>query len=287
MIRSVNLIWIFVSCSLMAQDFVEQKFSRADTLRGMLSPQRTCYDVKYYHLDIRIDPQKKWLGGSNTIEFQVDSAFHVMQIDLYDNMGVEEILFEDGNPLDFRREFNAIFIIFPKELSAGQRHSITVYYSGEPVVAERPPWQGGFTWESDEKGNPWVAVTCQGDGASLWWPNKDHQSDEPDSMLISVTVPAGLENISNGRLRNKVDQKDAWTRFDWFVSYPINNYNVTINIGKYAHFEDYYVNEDTLTLDYYVLPKNVDKAKRHFTQVKGMIEAFEHYFGPYPFIRDG
>ncbi|HEX9653365.1 MAG TPA: M1 family metallopeptidase, partial [bacterium] len=157
-----------------------------------------------------------------------------------------------------------------------------------PIVAQRPPWDGGFTWEHDKAGNPWVVVTCQGTGASLWWPNKDHQADEPDSMMISITVPPGLENISNGRLRARTVLPDSWTRCDWFVSYPINNYNVTINIGKYSHFSEWYVsNGDSLSLDYYVMPENLEKAKSHFKQVKPMMACFEKFFGKYPFPRDG
>ncbi|HLP15962.1 MAG TPA: M1 family metallopeptidase, partial [Bacteroidota bacterium] len=162
----------------------------------------------------------------------------------------------------------------------------TVFYGGMPIVAKRPPWDGGMTWEKDSAGNPWVVVTSQGTGASLWWPNKDHQDDEPDSMLLSITVPKGLMDISNGRLRSTTSLPGGWTRYDWFISYPINNYCVTINIGKYAHFSDTY-GPQKLSLDYYVLPENLDRARQTFAQVKTMMDAFEKYFGPYPFYRDG
>ncbi len=176
---------------------------------------------------------------------------------------------------------------FPKALK-GTRHALTVYYSGKPIVARRPPWDGGFTWDHDAQGNPWVVVTCEGTGASLWWPNKDHQSDEPDNMTISVTVPPGSEDISNGRLRRGPCCPDGWIRYDWFVSYPINNYCVTVNVGKYAHFSDVYKGEDgPVTLDYYVLPPNFEKAKKQFQQVKTMMAVYEKYFGKYPFYRDG
>ena len=262
-------------------------FTRADTLRGMLTPERAGYDVTYYHLDIRIDPQEQYISGANTIQFRVVEPIDRMQIDLYENMVIERIVSKTGDELAFSREFGAVFIDFPSALEKGALEEITVYYSGHPRVSQRPPWHGGFTWATDNAGNPWVVVTCQGDGASLWWPNKDHQSDEPDSMLLSITVPRGLENISNGRLRGREVLDDNWERFDWFISYPINNYNVTINIGKYAHFSDTYVNGDTLTLDYYVLPENLEKAKRQFAQVKPMLSCLEKYFGKYPFYRDG
>lgn len=263
-------------------------FSRADSLRGTLSPLRSCYDVRFYHLDIRIDPDAKAISGFNKILFTATSDFTRMQVDLFANMKVDRILDDRGNPLPYEREFNAVYIEFPKPVRKGKVQSITFYYSGTPQEANRPPWEGGFTWTTDSLGNPWVAVTCQGTGASLWWPNKDHQSDEPDSMLISTTVPSGLMNISNGKLRRKETLADGWTRFDWFVSYPINNYNVTVNIGKYAHFSDSYTRGgQTLALDYYVMPYNLQRATVQFAQVKPMLEIFEGAFGLYPFPRDG
>jgi aminopeptidase N len=219
----------------------------------------------------------------------VDSSFDKMQIDLFANMNVDKIEFEDSTLLKYTREAGAVFVSLPNLLEKNSIHQIKFFYSGKPQVAERPPWDGGFVWTKDNRGNPWVEVTCQGTGASLWWPNKDHQSDEPDSMLINITVPKGLEDISNGRLRNKMELPDGSTKYSWFVSYPINNYNVTINICKYAHFNDVYRSEDgsKLTLDYYVLPENLDKAKEQFKQVKTMHACFEKYFGKYPFYRDG
>lgn len=263
-------------------------FTRADSLRGILTPFRTGYDITYYHLDVRIDPATQSLRGSNRILFNVVEDFEKMQVDLFDNMMIEKIVLDDDQPATFTREFHAVFIQLPETLRKNSKHAVTIYYSGNPIVAQRPPWQGGFSWERDQTGNPWVVVTCQGTGASLWWPNKDHQADEPDSMMISITVPPGLENISNGRLRARTTLPDGWTRFDWFVSYPINNYNVTINIGKYAHFREWYLNGgDSLSLDYYVMPENLEKAKSHFKQVKPMMACFEKFFGKYPFPRDG
>jgi aminopeptidase N len=261
-------------------------FTRADSLRGMWSPERSCYDVTYYHLDVKVNPADQSVRGSNDITFKVVNAFNRMQIDLFKNMEIEKIVLDDEGTVPFDREFNAVFVNLPKTLEKGSVHHIMVFYGGNPTVAKNPPWDGGLTWTKDSTGNPWVVVTCQGTGASLWWPNKDHQADEPDSMLMSITVPKGLMDISNGRLRSTKDLAGGWTRFDWFVSYPINNYCVTINIGKYAHFSDVY-GKNKLTLDYYVLPQDLERAKKTFSQVKTMMEAFEKYFGPYPFYRDG
>ncbi len=262
-------------------------FTRGDTLRGTLLPERSCYDVKYYHLDVRVDPITKTIKGSNTILFKVDSAFDRMQVDLFKNLNVDKIVLDDAKDVTYSREFNAIHVQLPRILEKNSLHSVKVYYGGVPTEAKRPPWDGGLTWTKDSTGGPWVVVTCQGVGASIWWPNKDHQSDEPDSMLISITVPKGLEDVSNGRLRGIAELADGWKRYDWFVSYPINNYCVTLNIGKFAHFSDKYFNGDTLTLDYYVLPQDLEKAKATFPQVKSMMDAYWKDFGEYPFMRDG
>ncbi|MCX6134306.1 MAG: M1 family metallopeptidase [Ignavibacteriales bacterium] len=262
-------------------------FTRADTLRGAPSPGRTCYDLTYYHLDVKVDPAKQSVNGSNEIYFTVITPFTKMQIDLFKNMEIEKITLDDGAAVPFDREFNAVFVNLPNSLEKGSIHRIKVFYGGNPQVAKNPPWGGGLTWAKDSSGNPWVVVTCQGTGASLWWPNKDHQADKPDSMLISITVPQGLTDISNGRLRATKEMPDGWMRYDWFVSYPINNYNVTINVGKFAHCSDTYGSKPALTLDYYVMPQNLERAKKTFEQVKPMMAAFEKYFGKYPFIRDG
>ena len=262
-------------------------FTRADTLRGMLSGPRACYDVRWYHLDVRIDPANRTVAGSTTIRFTALGDCSRMQVDLSDTMNVESIILDDGGPLSFTRESGAMFITVPDPLAAGSTHRLIVRYAGSPRVAANPPWDGGFIWTKDDAGNPWVAVACEGKGASLWWPNKDHPSDEPDSMLISITVPSGLQDVSNGRLRKVTELPDGWSRYDWGVTYPINNYNVTVNIGRFARFGETSVSGDTLTLDYYVLPSHLDKARKQFTQVIPMLACFEKYFGKYPFARDG
>ncbi len=263
-------------------------FTRADTLRGLLTPLRTCFDVTYYHLDIKVDPGQKTISGKNTIQFRAVTNFDRLQIDLAQSMEITEITSE-GRSLRFKRDETAVYVELGEEISAGSIREIAVAYHGQPQEATRPPWDGGLIWREDEKGNPWVAVTVQGDGAMLWWPNKEHQSDEPDSMLMSITVPDTLMNVSNGRLRRTTPVADGWTRWDWFISYPINNYNVTLNIGKFAHFDDVYVSADgdTLTLDYYVMPHNLDKAREQFKQVHPMMRCMEKLFGKYPFYRDG
>lgn len=262
-------------------------FTRKDSLRGTLSEVRSCYDVLYYDLNVTVDPKNKTVFGSNKIRFESVFPFDVMQIDLFENMKIDRITHNE-NQLNFEREFDAVFVKFPATVAKNRVEEIVVFYGGEPIEAQRPPWEGGLVWEKDEEGNPWVNVTVQGDGASLWWPNKDHQADEPDSMMIRVTVPDPLMNVSNGNYRGKIPVADGWTRYDWFVSYPINNYNVTLNIGNYVRFSDVFERGgQTLDLDYYVMPYNLGKAKKQFEQVKPMMECFEKHFGSFPFPRDG
>jgi len=266
----------------------DKAFTRADSLRGTLSPLRSCYDVGFYRLDIKVDLSTQSISGRNTIRFKVTAPFSRLQLDLYENMKIDKIVF-GGKSLPFQREFNAVFVQFPGLQPVGAFQEIEVIYGGKPTVAKRAPWDGGFVWTKDKQGKPWVGVACQGAGASLWWPCKDHQSDEPDSMQISVTAPKGLMNVSNGRLRSKKTLSDGSTRFDWFVSYPINTYDVTVNLADYATFSDTHrgAGSNSLSLDYYVLKENLNKAKKQFAQVKPMLACFEKYFGPYPFYRDG
>lgn len=262
-------------------------FTRADTLRGSLRPERTCYDVHYYGLQLRVDPRKKIIRGEVEIAFTTVTDFQRLQIDLFENMIIDRIVMGEQQ-LSYQREYNAVFVDFPALQQAGNTGSFTVHYHGQPTVAANAPWDGGFVWTEDKRGRDWIAVACEGDGASLWWPNKDHLSDEPDSMLISLTVPSELMAVANGNLR-EVEEEDKYTRYDWFVSYPIDNYNVTLNIGHYAHFsEEYYAADgDTLALDYYVLDYNEDRAREHFQQVHSVLACYEKYLDKYPFWEDG
>lgn len=262
-------------------------FTRADTLQGTLSPIRSCYDVGFYHLDVGIDVDKRSVRGSTLIRFKAVKPFRKMQVDLYANMKIDSILFRNQH-LNYSREFNAVFITLPQEIPEGSIADITIYYEGLPKTPDWSiPMNGGILWDKDSLGNPWIQVVCQGSGASLWWPNKDHLSDEPDSMKIWITVPEDLDEISNGRLKHKTPVGNDRMRYEWSVSYPINNYDVTFNLGKYTHIRDVYVDKDTLTIDYYVLSYDADKAMELFKQVPPMLSCFQKYFGEYPFKRDG
>jgi aminopeptidase N len=284
------VLMLLGSCGPAAAQLLQTKpaFTRADSLRGGQTPLRTCYDLNYYHLDVQLDPARRFISGSNLFRFTATQDFTRLQFDLFANLKVEKVLYK-GRELPFTREANAVFVTFPKAIQKGSRDEFTVQYSGSPIVAKKAPWDGGLVFTQDAAGKPWVATACQGTGASIWWPTKDQQADEVDSMLISVSVPNGLQDVSNGRLRKTTKLKDGYTRFDWAVRNPINNYDVALNVGDYQHFSDSYQGEKgPLTLDYWVLPENVAKAKKQFgDNVKPMLKSMEHWFGPYPWYQDG
>ncbi|MES2628174.1 MAG: M1 family metallopeptidase [Bacteroidota bacterium] len=269
--------------------FAQKSFTRADSLRGGLRPERTNYDVNYYHLDVDVDIAGKSIKGSVEMLFTqlVPETSQRIQIDLFRNLKITGITDANGAPLEFQREEDAVWVTRKVAMQAGEHFEVNVAYEGVPTEAKKAPWDGGFDWKKDDKGNPWVGVAVEGIGASLWWPNKDHLSDEPDSMRISLTVPKELMGVSNGNLESQ-EELGAKTRYNWKVSYPINNYNVSLYIGKYAHFQDtYHGSEGPYDLDYYVLDYNLDKAKEQFKQVKPMFDCYEKFLGPYPFPKDG
>src|SRR5690606_16616378 len=262
--------------------FSQEGFSRRDSLKGGLSKERTDYDVLRYALDIRIDPDRKFLSGVNHITYKLLNNANTIQIDLFENMTVDSIV-QDGKILKYEREFDAVFVDLGGRETG--KHQLSFYYSGNPRIAPSAPWNGGFVWDRDKNGNHWIGVAVQGTGASLWYPCKDSQSDEPDfGASVSVAVPNGLMNVSNGRFLGSEELDADYTKWKWEVLSPINNYNITVNIADYAHMHE---NHGNIDLDYYVLRYNEDVARRHFSEVKTMMDCFQSRFGNYPFANDG
>jgi aminopeptidase N len=269
------------------QPSANKVFTRQDTLRGSITPERAWWDLTYYHLDIIVNPADSSIIGTNTVTYRVLKPASLMQIDLQGPLTLIKAV-QDNNVLKFKREGNVYWIELAEKQEQGRIYSVVLTYGGKPKVSTRPPWSGGITWKKDKNGLPFIASSCQGDGASLWWPCKDHMYDEPDSMLISVNVPGNLMDVSNGRLRSVVKQKNKTKTYNWFVANPIDNYGVNINIADYAHFSEIYKGEKgSLDCDYYVLKEDFEKAKLQFKQAPLMLAAFEHWFGPYPFYEDG
>jgi aminopeptidase N len=266
------------------QAVFSQNFTRRDSLQGGLRPERTCYDVQRYDLNIKINPDEKTIVGYNEIAFKVVENSSKIQVDLFENMQIDSIIHKN-NKLEYKREFDAVFIDFPSGLTTNSSEKIRFYYSGNPKVAKNAPWDGGFVFKKDKQGKHWIGVAVQGTGASLWYPVKDSQTDEPDlGATIKVAVPNGLMNVSNGRFIGSEDLKNGYNRWDWEVKNPINNYDITVNIADYAHIQD---NHNGLDLDYYVLRDNEEIAKKHFEEVKPMMDCFQTKFGKYPFAEDG
>jgi aminopeptidase N len=250
-------------------------FTRQDTLRGSITPERAWWDLKFYHLDIKVNPSDSTLYGTNTVVYKVLKSAEVMQIDLQEPLKISKAV-QNGKELAFSREGNVYWIHLTDTQEQGKTYAVIFSYGGRPKISMRPPWEGGITWKKDKNDLPFIASTCQGDGASLWWPCKDHMYDEPDSMLISVTVPSNLMDVSNGRLRSVVKhKKDKTATYNWFVANPINNYGVNINIADYAHFSEVFRGEKgNLDCNYYVLKENLEKAKIQFKQAAMMLSAF-------------
>jgi aminopeptidase N len=263
-----------------------QDSSEADRLRGGYGPYRANNDLLYYHLDVRIDPAKQTLSGKNSIRFKMLKPGGRVQLDLVPVLQIDKILLRSahGAPRALHYERAAgrtVYVDFPETLRQGQIYTIDFYYSGHPVEMGR---FGGFVFRKDPMGRPLVNTACEEEGASVWWPNKDQWRDEVDGMDISIEAPSDLIEVSGGRFQSKQVLPDGYTRWNWKVQYPINNYDVSLNIGKYVHFGESY---GGLTLDYYVFPEDLDKAQRQFAQVKDMLNAFTHFFGEYPFPEDG
>ena len=254
--------------------------TRADFLRGEYGRYRANNDLLYYDLDIRVDPARKTIAGNNTIRFRMLSDDRRIQLDLHPALNIDRILL-DGAPLKYERELSAVFVDFPAMLKTSETYSIEFHYSGMPLEQGR---FGGMAFRTDPAGRPWITTAAEDEGALTWWPNKDQWRDEPEGMQISVAVPNGLMDVSNGKFLGKADLGDGYTRWDWLVQYPINSYGVALNIGAYAHFDDRLGN---LPLDFYVLPENLARARPQFAQARPMLQIFEKYLGEYPFAKDG
>jgi len=281
--------WIFfLLISLIFNLGYSQKFTRSDSLKGSITKERIWWDLQHYVLKVNIDPINQTINGSNTIQYKVIKPSQILQLDLQNPMRIIKIV-QNGKELKFTSEGNAHFIQLTKKQVPGKLESLTVYFNGRPKIAKNPPWDGGFTWQKDKNKNHFIANSNQGIGASIWWPCKDHPYDEPDKGVnISVTTPKNLMDVSNGRFIGAIDNKNGTKTYQWQVVNPINSYAINTNIADYVHFSEVFKGEKgDLDCNYYVLSYNLEKAKKQFKQVSKMLEAFEHWFGPYPFYEDG
>lgn len=280
------ILLLVISQSSFAQDFTHQ-----DTLRGSIGLGRIGWDVLKYDITVEPDYTSKTIRGKNNITYY-DAGVKLMQIDLQEPMRIDSII-SNGKPLSFTRDGNVFYTQIRDtgamyKIRPGVR-KVLIYFSGKPREAVKAPWDGGWIWTKDKQGSPWMTVACQGLGASVWYPCKDIQSDEPDSgAIVHMIVPDSLVGVSNGRMIEKLPLGNGTTRYSWKVVSPINNYNIVPYIGKYVHFGETYKGEKgKLDMDYWVMDYNLDTAKKQFLQAPQMMKAFEHWFGPYPFYADG
>ena len=292
MMRKLTLVAIavFLQMQICASHLLAQtgNVSRQETLRGSITPEREWWDVLHYHLAVEFLPETKRLKGSNTITFKTLKAGNRMQIDLQPPLAITKII-HGNSQLKFEREGNVYWVSFEKDMPKDIEDKIEVFYEGKPVESKNPPWVGGITWGRDDLGEHFIVTTCQGIGASIWWPNKDHGSDEPDrGMRISVTVPENLTAVSNGRLKKTDHNISEKTKtFHWEVINPINNYGVNVNIGNYVNFSEKYKGKGgVLDMDYWVLAHQKNSAIKQFKEAPRTMEAFEYWFGKYPFYED-
>ena len=283
--RCISLLLIFTTLSSgLAQ---QTNFSKQDTLRGSITPERVWWDLLHYNLDFKVSPSSKSIEGSNLIRYEVLSQNQLMQIDLQPPVEITSVL-ENNKELNYNREGNVYYIQLKKNQQIGAINEITIHFKGAPKISNNPPWDDGFTWGKDNNGTDFIATSCQGGGSSIWWPSKDHMYDEPDQGIeLSITAPKHLISVSNGRHIQTKENSNKTNTSTWKVINPINNYGVNINIGDYVHFtEEYKGKKGVLDCDYYVVSYNLEKAKKQFKEVSRTLEAFEHWFGPYPFYED-
>jgi aminopeptidase N len=281
-------LFLFLSLTKAQPLSKKQTFSKQDSLRGSINEERKWWDVQHYAIDVEPDYISETIKGHVIISFKALKAGNKMQIDLQEPMTLNEAVFQNVK-LTFSREGNVYHIQFPESPAKNSINKLQLSFSGKPRKAINPPWDGGWIWKKDEKGNPWMSVACQGLGASVWFPCKDHQSDEPDlGASLQMIVPDSLVAVGNGQLTEKESLNNGKTAYTWSVKNPINNYNIIPYIGKYVHWKETYAGEKgELDCSYWVLEYNIDKARKQFEQVKPMLKSFENWFGPYPFYEDG
>lgn len=282
---------LLLSMTASAQQIKPGTFTHADTLRGTITPERAWWDVQRYDISVKPDYPSKTITATSVITYKVPAAQTVkkLQLDLQEPLVIDSIVLDNGKTVSFSREGNAWHVDMPSQQKNSQ-HSLAVFYRGKVHEAKRAPWDGGWIWAKDSLGRPWMTVACQGLGASVWFPCKDHQSDEPDKgASLTMTVPDTLMAIGNGRLQSKQNNNDGTTTYTYAVVNPISTYCIIPYIGKYANFKETYKGEKgTLDINYWALDYNLQKAKEYMPkEVNNMLHAFEYWFGPYPFYEDG
>ena len=291
--KAIVLFFIMLTGAASHAQYLNAKktFGRQDSLRGSNGPFRTAWDVLHYEITVKPDYKTRTIEGSNRMTF-FDNGAKLMQIDLQQPMELDSAI-NGTTHLKFTREGNVYWVMLRDSAAMYKitpaKNAITFYFHGKPVEAKRPPWDGGWIWAKDKEGRPFMSVACQGLGASVWYPCKDIQSDEPDNgATLNMIVPDSLVAVGNGRMKPVETNGPGYALYSWSVTSPINNYNIVPYIGKYVNFgEKYKGSKGLLDMSYYVLDYNLDTAKKQFRDAPRMMKAFEYWFGPFPFYEDG
>ncbi len=266
-----------------------QKYTALDSLRGSYHANRSCYDLNQYHLQLKVDPATRYLSGTNRIFCTGLSESRSLQIDLdpaFDILSIET----SGGTAKWKRMGSSVVLQLPFLIQPGKKFWLDVVYRGHPHTAANPPWDGGFVWETDADGLPWIGVSCEGEGASLWFPSKDHPADEPDSVFLQYEVPRNLVAVGNGQFLGRKAISDSTYQYSYKVTYPINQYNVTFNAAAYQTWSDTVrlpVSGKVLKMHFYALREDLEKAKKQWAQAKTVLTVMGRQFGDYPFPNDG
>jgi len=266
-----------------------QKFTSLDSLRGAYHPNRSSYDLLHYHLKIKVEPATRYISGSNKLTCKGLSESRMLQIDLAETFDIDVIKSSKGDSR-WKRYGNSVVVTLPGSFKSEEIFWIQVFYKGHPHVAANAPWEGGFVWEKDKDGIPWIGVACEGDGASLWFPSKDHPLDEPDSVFLQYEIPRNLIAVGNGQFVKKESVTDSTNLYSFKVSYPINHYNITFNAGSFQTWTDTMQlpeSRKVLKMSFFALAEDLAKAKAQWLQSKMVIRTLSQLFGDYPFIKDG
>lgn len=267
--------------------FSQNKYTHADSLKGRITKEREWWDVLHYELHASFNEKDSTVFGFNKTTYKTVTPMQTMHVDLRQPMVLDSVI-QDKKKCSWRKDGDAYFINLSSEQQANHLNQITFYFHGKPTAAKLPPWDGGMVWKKDKNKNPWISIACQGMAGSVWFPNKDHMYDEPDSVSFFITAPKDLMSVAGGKLRSVQDNNNGTKTYNWAVVNPINNYCIIPYIGKYVNFKDTFNGKGgVLDINYWVLEYNLEKAKEHFKETKIMLRCFEDWFGKYPFYEDG
>ena len=256
---------------------------------GPLSESQAKYDVIYYGINLEVMSEDQAIAGYVDIKLKsLTDNLNKIELDLIDNFDVLGLTDPDNHGLNFDHGGDKLMVNLVKPAGKDELIDLRIKYEGQPVEALMPPWIGGFNWSKDSTGADWIGLSCQGEGAKIWIPCKDHPSDEPDSVALSITIPKPYYCAANGVLREITEPKEGFQTYHWITHYPINNYDINISIGKYKVLQKYYYleNGDSMPVIFYHLAQSEAGAEKHLDMAIDMLKTYRKYYGEYPFAKE-